>query len=79
MTRLILSAASTVAVLLAAGCDRPSPAVHHDPKGMSGQELAQERDRCRDLGLKANDDAACKAALQERRDRFLGNDKDPPR
>ncbi len=78
MTRLILSAASTVAVLLAAGCDRTSPA-HEAPKAMSGRELAQERDRCRDLGLKANDDTACKAVLQERRDRFLGKDKDPPR
>jgi conjugative transfer region protein TrbK len=79
MTRLILSAASTVAVLLAAGCDRTSPAVHEAPKAMTGPELAQERDRCRDLGLKANDDAACKAALQERRDRFLGKDEDPRR
>lgn len=79
MTRLILSAASTVAVLLAAGCDRSPPAANEAPKAMSGPELAQERDRCRDLGLKANDDAACKAVLQERRDRFLGKDKDPPR
>jgi conjugative transfer region protein TrbK len=78
MTRLILSAASTL-VLLLAGCDRTSPAVNEAPKAMTGPELAQERDRCRDLGLKANDDPACKAALQERRNRFLGKDKDPPR
>lgn len=79
MTRLIPFAAPFVAVLLAAGCDRSPAPANEAPKAMSGPELAQERDRCRDLGLKANDDAACKAVLQERRDRFLGKDKDPPR
>lgn len=79
MTRLIPFAAAFVAVLLAAGCDRSPRAANVAPKTMSGPELAQERDRCRDLGLMANDDAACKAVLQERRDRFLGKDKDPPR
>jgi conjugative transfer region protein TrbK len=79
MSRLILSFASTVVVLLAAGCDRSPPAAKEAPKAMSGAELVQERDRCRDLGLRANDDRACKAVLQERRDRFLGKDKDPPR
>jgi conjugative transfer region protein TrbK len=79
MTRLIPASASLTALLLVTACDRPATAVEQDPKSMTGPELARERDRCRDLGLRANEDPACKAALQERRDRFLGKDKDPPR
>lgn len=75
MTRLILSAASTVALLLAAGCDR-TPAAQA-PKEMSTPQLKTELERCKELGLQAYDDAGCKEAQQESNDRFLGKSKEP--
>ena len=72
MTRLFFAA---VAVLALSGCGERQAAA--DAKQMNGQQLASERDRCRDLGLKAYDDPACKAAQQERQDRFLGKTKGP--
>lgn len=75
MTRLILSAASTVAVLLVAGCDRTPPA--QAPKEMTAPQLKTELERCKELGLKAYEDAGCKHAQQESNDRFLGKGKEP--
>jgi hypothetical protein len=75
MTRLILSVASTVAVLLAAGCDG-TPAAQAS-KDMSAPQLETELERCKELGLKAYDDAGCKQAQQESNDRFLGKSKEP--
>jgi conjugative transfer region protein TrbK len=75
MTRLTPFAASFVAVLLAAGCDR-TPAAQA-PKEMSAPQLKTELERCKELGLKAYDDAGCKQAQQESNDRFLGKSKEP--
>lgn len=75
MTRLILAAASTVALSLAAGCDRDPSA--QAPKEMSAPQLKTALERCKELGLKAYDDAGCKQAQQESNDRFLGKSREP--
>ena len=72
MTRLILSAASTVAVLLAAGCDRTPPAP--ETKSMSGAQLSVETQRCACGGAEAAKDPTCRAVRDENFDRFLGED-----
>lgn len=73
MIRLTLLSFATAASL--AGCGQQAPAP--SPKHMSGTELAAERDRCRALGLKAYEDPGCKAAQQEREDRFLRKSGEP--
>ncbi|WP_148216820.1 putative entry exclusion protein TrbK-alt [Phenylobacterium zucineum] len=72
MTRLILSAASTIAVLLAAGCDRTPPAP--ETKSMSGTQLSAETQRCARGGAQAANDPTCRAVRDENFDRFLGED-----
>lgn len=72
MTRLILSTASTVAVLLAAGCDRAPPAA--ETKSMSGGQLSAETQRCARGGAEAANDPTCRAVRDENFDRFLGED-----
>ena len=75
MIRLTL-AVSTLALVLA-GCDRPAP--KPDPRTMKGVDLQTELRRCKELGLKAYDDADCKRAQQESNDRFLGKSSEPSR
>lgn len=58
---------------LASGCSRPGAA--DDPKTMDAPSLSSELKRCRDLGLKSYEDANCKAAIQENRERFLGKSR----
>ena len=72
MTRLILSAASFVAVLLAAGCDRASPV--SETKSMSGGQLSAETQRCARGGAEAANDPNCRAVRDENFDRFLGKE-----
>lgn len=65
----------TVTVIAAAlalsACSRSASSA--DPKAMTGPQLVDETRRCRDLGLKAYDDPACKRAQQESNDRFYGD------
>ncbi|WP_419720765.1 putative entry exclusion protein TrbK-alt [Phenylobacterium aquaticum] len=60
-----------VAAVSMCGCSRSStasttPAVH------SQLDLSNEQERCRRLGLKVYDDAACQDLQAETRARFLG-------
>ena len=71
---LIISSFSTVALLSA--CDRGEPA-KAPPAAMSAPQLSAELERCKQLGLKVYDDAACQAAQKEDRARFLGTSKGP--
>lgn len=73
-TLLIFSCLSAVAGLSA--CDRVEPA-KSAPAAMSSTELSTELDRCKQLGMKVYDDAACQAAQKEDRARFLGTNKGP--
>jgi len=41
------------------------------PAAMSSADLTTELERCKQLGLKVYDDAACQAAQKERNDRFF--------
>lgn len=73
-TLLIFSCLSAAAGLSA--CDRVEPAKPAPPT-MSSTELSTELDRCKQLGMKVYDDAACQAAQKEDRARFLGTNKGP--
>jgi conjugative transfer region protein TrbK len=66
-----LSPIAFVAAALALCACSKAPA-QADPKAMTGQQLSQETDRCRGLGLKAYDDPSCNQAEKESNDRFYG-------
>ena len=68
MTRLTFSLVA--ATLALSACSKVARSA--DPKTMTGPQLSDETRRCRDLGLKAYDDPACKRAQQESNDRFYG-------
>ena len=67
--------ASFAVLCLLAACDRATSA--KSPATMSPAELAAEQERCKQLGLKVYDDAACQAAQAEDRSRFLGTSREP--
>lgn len=75
-TILIFSCLSAAAALSA--CDRVEPA-KPKPAAMSSTELSTELDRCKQLGMKVYDDAACQAAQRERNDRFFKKSTEPGR
>jgi len=75
-TLLIFSCLSAAAGLSA--CDRVEPA-KPAPAAMSSTELSTELDRCKQLGMKVYDDAACQAAQRERNNRFFKKSKEPGR
>lgn len=73
-TLLIISSFSTVALLSACGRAEPTKA---PPAAMSAPQLSSELERCKQLGLKVYDDAACQAAQRERNDRFFKKSTEP--
>jgi conjugative transfer region protein TrbK len=73
---LIISSFSAVTILSA--CNRAEPA-KAAPAAMSSTQLSTELERCKQLGLKVYDDAACQAAQQERNDRFFKKSTEPGR
>ena len=68
--RTVALVTSLVAIATLSACNRPEPA-KAAPSAMSSADLASELDRCKKLGLKVYDDAACQAAQKERNDRFF--------
>ena len=71
---LIISSFSAITILSA--CNRAEPAKAASA-AMSSTQLSTELERCKQLGLKVYDDAACQAAQKEDRARFLGTNKGP--
>ncbi len=72
---LAVGAAMTAAVMALGGDgpgdgteDAPAQSLHHP----GGEPARSELARCRDLGLSAADDAACRKAWAENRRRFFG-------
>ena len=74
--RTVALITSFVASATLSACNRPEPA-KAAPSAMSSADLATELERCKQLGLKVYDDAACQAAQKEDRARFLGDSKGP--
>jgi conjugative transfer region protein TrbK len=75
----MMKLATTAAVALAAltsisACSRQGGA--ESAKAMSAPALSDELQRCKQLGLKSYDDAACRAAQQESNDRFYGRKRE---
>ena len=75
---LAIGAAMTAAVMALRGDgpengteDAPAQSLHHP----GGEPAHSELGRCRDLGMAAADDAACRKAWAENRRRFFGNQK----
>ena len=68
--RTVALVTSLVAIGTLSACNRPEPA-KAAPSAMSSADLASELERCKKLGLKVYDDAACQAAQKERNDRFF--------
>jgi conjugative transfer region protein TrbK len=68
--------ASLVAVASLSACDRQQ-AAKTQSAAMSSSNLDAELERCKQLGLKVYEDAACQAAQKEDRARFLGSSKEP--
>lgn len=67
---LAIGAAMTVAVMALRGDgkeDAPAQSLHHP----GGEPARSELARCRDLGISAADDAACRKAWAENRRRFF--------
>jgi conjugative transfer region protein TrbK len=73
-TLLIFSCLSAATALSA--CGRVEPA-KPAPAAMSSGQLSTELERCKQLGLKVYDDAACQAAQRERNDRFFKKSTEP--
>jgi conjugative transfer region protein TrbK len=67
---------AAVAALRGAGSEDDAPA--NRLRGPGGEPANAELVRCRDLGMLAADDAACKDAWAENRRRFLGT-REPKR
>jgi conjugative transfer region protein TrbK len=74
---LALGAAMTAAVMAWRG-DGTEDAPSHHLRHPGGEPERSELARCRDLGMAASDDAACKKAWAENRRRFLGT-REPER
>ena len=74
--RSVALVASLVAIATLSACNRQESA-KAAPSAMSSADLASELERCKKLGLKVYDDAACQAAQKEDRARFLGDSKGP--
>ena len=74
--RTVALVTTFVAIAMLSACNRPEPA-KAAPSAMSSADLASELERCKKLGLKVYDDAACQAAQKEDRARFLGDSKGP--
>ena len=68
---LALGAAMTAAVMAWRG-DGTEDAAPHSLRHPGGEPERSELARCRDLGMAAADDAACKEAWAANRRRFLG-------
>jgi conjugative transfer region protein TrbK len=68
---LALGAAMTAALMALRG-DGTEDAPSHHLRHPGGEPERSELARCRDLGVAAADDAACKKAWAESRRRFLG-------
>ena len=76
--RLSLILLTSCAGAALSACDRVEPA-KPKPAAMSSTELSTELDRCKQLGMKVYDDAACQAAQRERNDRFFKKSTEPGR
>ena len=68
--RTVALVTSFAALATLSACNRPEPG-KAAPSAMSSADLASEFERCKKLGLKVYDDAACQAAQKERNDRFF--------
>ena len=74
---LALGAAMTAALMAWRG-DGTEDAAPHSLRHPGGEPAESELARCRDLGIAAADDPACKKAWAENRRRFLGT-REPER
>lgn len=74
MTRRVLAITAALGLL---GCGEP--AAPRAAGSMTDAQLKAELERCRGLGLKFYDDAACRAAQAARTDRFFGRPSEPVR
>ncbi|MCW8057264.1 putative entry exclusion protein TrbK-alt [Agrobacterium tumefaciens] len=83
---LAVGAAMTAAVMALRGDgpengmeDAPAQSLHHPGGEPTHAPLGRsELARCRDLGMSAADDAACRKAWAENRRRFFGSERSEP-